>query len=134
MVMGTGISTLVSRSRQRRQEHLTRVREMRHTRADVTRVLLSLSVEVAMAGGVAYVWWYRADDWAWVAIPFAGYAAFRGLILVSTLYMLARHRHPSQVPERAVCNECGKVKMPHHMKAHLRGSGHEASGWHLRED
>jgi hypothetical protein len=99
---------------------------------DVIRQLLSLSVNMALYGGVSYLW-SRADGW-WtlIAIPFAAMAAFSALILIAVTLQLLRGRHPVQSPERAVCNECGKVKMPWAMEAHLRGSGHEAAGAHLR--
>jgi len=132
MAVGSGIGKIRSRVRERRRQRGVRARELRYTRAHVVRQMVTLAVGAVLLGSIAAYQWSAGDRSWWLAIAFA-LTAVSGSILVVNVYLLLRHRHPVQV-HRAVCNECLEVTVPQDMKAHQQAAGHQAAGWHIRED
>ena len=115
--------------RRARAARKARWRALQPTRGDVARQTLLQTSDLVVAGIVAFS--SLAHGQKWTAIVFAALALYAGIGLIWTTSLLLRHRHPVQVKERAVCNECGQVAMPWSIHRHLRLAGHEAAGAHV---
>jgi hypothetical protein len=80
-----------------------------------------------MWGLYAFVLW---ANMRWLAVPFLILGLFPFLILLSIVYRLLRGKHQVQIAERAMCNACETVTMPHQMKFHqFEGQECEGAGW-----
>ena len=124
-----GVRAWRSNRADRVRERKARMRALQPTRRDLVYQMSNLSVTVAIWSFAAYQ--AAVNGWEWVAIAFVAVAVFYSGPIIIAAHELLRHRHPVQVRERAVCNECGDVEMPWSMQRHLRSHGHGAAGAHL---
>jgi len=122
-----GFRSLRVRRKTRVQERLQRRRELRQTRRDLLQQMIGLAATALMWGFYAFLLWPNVR---WLAAPFLVLGLFPFLILLSIVYRLLRGKHQVQIAERAMCNACETVTMPHHMKFHqLEGQECEGAGW-----